>query len=99
MKFIPNNENFRIGLNGKIELCSGIKDFYGDLIYEGDWLTSVNGSELNFRVVYDDSTKTLVGIKTDKTKFKIQERSIIDWIKNNFYVDSFETLFFRNNEN
>ena len=37
------NENFRINELGDINLCTGIKDCSGKLIYEGDILKENNG--------------------------------------------------------
>lgn len=60
MKSIRNNKNFRINKYGNVELCSGIKDSTGNLIYENDWLESINGERV--KIIYDNQKKKLVGV-------------------------------------
>lgn len=47
------NKSFRIDENGEIQLCTGVKDCCGKLIYEGDILTDTRPSGcFKIKIIY-----------------------------------------------
>lgn len=49
------NESFRINENGEIQLCTGVKDCCGKLIYEGDILIDTRPcSSARIKIIYKD---------------------------------------------
>lgn len=82
MKDIRNNKNFRINKYGDVELCTGIEDVTGNLIYENDLLKFTRGEIV--KIIYDHKKKRLVGIGRFAHTFSIQD-IMTKYTLNNYY--------------
>lgn len=79
------NENFRINKDGDVELCTGIKDVFGNLIYENDWIESTEQGERN-KIIYDSKKKKLVCINRYGVTFSIENEMSKHTLNNYYFI-------------